>query len=258
MNEFQKQLLDIMKTRRSIRRFKDDPIPIETLDLLIDVAQYAPCPSGYMVWEFVVVTDQEKIKEIQAALKNFFQGPGSSALAPYLESYIRTEFFQNRLKEFQALGIHPCEQCSVQCEKSKSGLTTEVYSCRAWLAYRSATALIVVLNNPIQRDQYRRNAKAKSDEKSTIKRYEDTAHKFEIAAANLAIQNILVTAHALGLGAVYTHCANILEPQVKKALKIPRKPELVGIICLGYPDFEPKLKPRKALEEFVYFEEYKK
>lgn len=91
-----------------------------------------------------------------------------------------------------------------------------------------------------------------------IKRYEETVHNFEIAAANLAVENILITAHALGLGTCYTHCANILEPQIKKILKIPRKPELVGIICLGYPDVEPTLKPRQPLDDFVFFEEYQK
>ncbi len=258
MDALREKIIEIMKTRRTIRRFKGDPIPRETLELLCDVAQYAPCPSGYMVWEFVVVTDQKKIKTIRDALKSFFQGPGSIALAPYFEAYIQTEFFQNRLKEFSALGIPVCEECPIQCEKTKEGLTAAVYSCRTWLAYRSATALIVVLNNPIQRDQYRKNAKEKSDDASTIKRYEETINKFEVAAANLAIENILVTAHALGLGTCYTHCANTLEPQIKKILKIPRKPELMGIICLGYPDFEPKQKPRQPLPKFVYFEQYKK
>jgi len=258
MDAFQKQMVDIIKTRRSIRRFKDDPIPRETLELLLDVAQYAPCPSGYMVWEFVVVTDQEKIGAIRNALKSFFQGPGSSALAPFLDAYIQTEFFQNRLKVFQDLGIPSCEECPVQCEKTQGEFNAAVYSCRTWLAYRTATALIVVLNNPIQREQYRNNAKAKSEDQSMIKRYEETVHNFEIAAANLAIENILITAHALGLGTCYTHCANTLEPQIKKILKIPRKPELIGIICLGYPDVEPTLKPRQPLDDFVFFEEYKK
>jgi len=259
MDAFQSKVVDLIKTRRTIRRFKrGQPIPKETLELLLDVAQYAPCPSGYMVWEFVVVTEQEKIKAIQEALKSFFQGPGSAALAPFFDAYIQTEFYQNRLKVFQDLGIPSCEECPVQCEKTQGEFNAAVYSCRTWLAYRTTTALIVVLNNPIQRDQYRANAKAKAADASMIKRYEDTVQTFEVAAANLAIENILITAHALGLGACYTHCANTLEPQVKKILKIPRKPELVGIICLGYPDVEPQLKPRQALENFVFFEEYKK
>lgn len=161
MDAFQKQVVDIIKTRRSIRRFKEDPIPRETLELLLDVAQYAPCPSGYMVWEFVVVTDQEKIGAIRTALKSFFQGPGSTAFAPLLDSYIQTEFFQNRLKVFQDLGITSCEECPIQCEKTQGEFNAAVYFCRTWLAYRTATAFIVVLSNPIQRDQYRNNAKEK-------------------------------------------------------------------------------------------------
>ncbi len=256
MNEFERKIIEVMKTRRTIRRFKKDPIPREKLELLVDVAQYAPCPSGYMVWKFVIVTDPEKLKAIRSALKSFFQGPGSGALAPFLNAYINTDFYQARLREFEANGIIGCEQCPTQCDKGKGEFNAEVYACRTWLAYRSATALIVVLSDPIQRNQYRKTVKTKSDDMSMIKRYETTVHTFEIAAANLAVENILITAHALGLGACYTHCANILEPQIKKILKIPRKPELIGIICLGLPDFEPKVKPRHALEDFAYFEEY--
>ena len=73
MDDFQKQLIEIMKTRRSIRRFKEEPIPRATLEILMDVAQYAPCPSGYMVWEFVVVDDPEKVKSIRGALKVFIK-----------------------------------------------------------------------------------------------------------------------------------------------------------------------------------------
>ncbi|TFG04638.1 MAG: nitroreductase family protein [Promethearchaeota archaeon] len=256
MNEFQQQLITAMRTRRSIRRFTNVPIPRYALEILVDMAQYAPCPSGYMVWKFVVVTEDTKLKAVRDALKSFYQGPGSGALTPFLNAYIQTDFYQQRLREFEVVGISGCEQCPTQCEKGKGEFNAEVYACRTWLAYRTATALIVVLSDPIQRNQYRKNAKTKTEDTSTIKRYEETIYKFEIAAANLAIQNILITAHCLGLGACYTHCANILEPQIKKILKIPRGPELVGIICLGYPDVEPTLKPRQAPQDYAFFEEY--
>jgi len=258
MDAFQKQVVDIVKNRRSIRRFTEESIPREILELLLDVAQYAPCPSGIITWEFVIVTDADKLKAIKDALKSFYQGPGSSAIASLLDTYIQTEFFQNRLKIFQDAGIGWCEECPVQCEKAQGEFNAAVYMCRTQLAYRTATALIVVLDNPILRDQFRTNAKTAAVDASMVKRIEDSFRNFENTAANFAIENILITAHALGLGTCYTGCANIIEPQIKKILKIPRKPELVGIICLGYPDVEPTLKPRQPLDDFVFFEDYKK
>jgi nitroreductase len=38
-------LAEIVKNTRSIRRFKSDPVPLELIDKIIEVARYAP--SGY-------------------------------------------------------------------------------------------------------------------------------------------------------------------------------------------------------------------
>ncbi len=48
-------LLELVKTRRSIRRFKPDPIPDEYVDKIIEVARWAPSGFNMQPWEFVVV-----------------------------------------------------------------------------------------------------------------------------------------------------------------------------------------------------------
>ena len=50
-------LLKLVKERRSIRRFKPDPIPDEYVDKIIEVARWAPSGFNMQPWEFVVVKE---------------------------------------------------------------------------------------------------------------------------------------------------------------------------------------------------------
>ncbi len=52
-------LLEMVKARRSIRRFKPDPVPDEYVDKIIEVARWAPSGFNQQPWEFVVVKNKE-------------------------------------------------------------------------------------------------------------------------------------------------------------------------------------------------------
>ncbi|MEM0361644.1 MAG: nitroreductase family protein [Sulfolobales archaeon] len=53
------ELLNFLTSRRSIRRFKPDPIPDEVLLKILDVARYAPSARNSQPWVFIVVKDVE-------------------------------------------------------------------------------------------------------------------------------------------------------------------------------------------------------
>ena len=57
-------LLKLVKKRRSIRRFKPDPIPNEYIEKIIEVARWAPSGFNMQPWEFVVVKKPELRKKI--------------------------------------------------------------------------------------------------------------------------------------------------------------------------------------------------
>lgn len=64
--------------------------------------------------------------------------------------------------------------------------------------------------------------------------------KEEFAAVSSAVQNMLLTAHALGLGAVWRTGAICYNPKVRDFFGLSEKGEISAFIYLGYPDFEPK------------------
>lgn len=51
--------LQLVKQRRSIRRFKPDPVPDEYVEKIIEAARWAPSGANSQPWEFLVVKDQE-------------------------------------------------------------------------------------------------------------------------------------------------------------------------------------------------------
>lgn len=52
--------LNLVKTRRTIRRFKPDPIPDDYIDKIIEAARWAPSGYNMQPWDFVVIKDKEK------------------------------------------------------------------------------------------------------------------------------------------------------------------------------------------------------
>ncbi len=65
----------------------------------------------------------------------------------------------------------------------------------------------------------------------------------------IAAQNIALAAHSLGLGTV--HVGAIDHKAAAAIVDVPEGFEVVEILPLGHPAFEPKPPPRKGLEEFV-------
>lgn len=57
-------MLELMKTRRSIRKYKADPVPQEVLDQIIEAGLYAPSGMGQQNTIIVQVTDKALRDEI--------------------------------------------------------------------------------------------------------------------------------------------------------------------------------------------------
>ncbi len=55
---------ELVKKRRSIRRFKPDPIPDEYIDKIIEAARWAPSGANSQPWEFIVIKDKETKEKI--------------------------------------------------------------------------------------------------------------------------------------------------------------------------------------------------
>jgi nitroreductase len=62
-------LLDLVKKRRTIRRFRPDPVPDEYITRIIEVARWAPSGFHTQPWEFAVVRNRDVKDRIIGALE---------------------------------------------------------------------------------------------------------------------------------------------------------------------------------------------
>jgi nitroreductase len=68
----------------------------------------------------------------------------------------------------------------------------------------------------------------------------------EIAAVSAAIQNMLLAAHALGLGAIWRTGAPTYHPKMKASFGLREQDEVAGFIYVGYPELPAKEGKRLA------------
>ena len=61
------QAEQFLRSRRSIRAFKDEPVEREKIQKLLEVARYAPTGSNRQLLQFRVFTDRERIDALAAA-----------------------------------------------------------------------------------------------------------------------------------------------------------------------------------------------
>ena len=59
-------MLELLKTRRSIRKYQNMEVEQEKIDAILKGALMAPSSRGRRPWEFIVVNDKEKIKKLSS------------------------------------------------------------------------------------------------------------------------------------------------------------------------------------------------
>lgn len=198
-------VFEAIRTRRSIRRYKSDPVSDEDIAKILEAAHWAPSAANLQPWEFIIVKDSIIKREIQTLVE------------------------ENRIETINTRG-----------EPWKTGFskyTTE------WIS--NAPIHIIVCADPA---------------KTAPHVFGDETYKY---ATGAAIQNLMLAAHAIGLGSCWLTMFN--KNKLKELLKIPKEIDVIGVITVGYPVEIPQVPetlkryggvPRKNLKEITYYELY--
>jgi nitroreductase len=62
----------LLKGRRSIRRYRPDPVPDEMVEQLLEAGRWAPSASNRQPWAFVVIRDKEVLEQVARHAAFFF------------------------------------------------------------------------------------------------------------------------------------------------------------------------------------------
>lgn len=217
-NEYQ-SLLNLLKARTSVRRFKPDPIPEGHINKVLETGRWAMSGANSQPWEFIVVRDPSIKAELYKA---------------YIE--INSEFIfwmeQQRLPELR----HPSYQIP--------GTVEEQYrAIRSRQGWKTAPSLIVVLGDG--RKQWGTVLGAHTFGIGMTHLTDGLAN---------ACQIMHLAAAALGLGSQWV-TIHVQEP-FKQILGVPATFILYAIIPLGYPAAEKKTGHRRELSSLVHYDRY--
>jgi nitroreductase/ketosteroid isomerase-like protein len=75
-NERQHYLFDILKNRRTVRKFKSTPVPDAHIKKILEAASYAPTAGNQQPWKFLVIRDRDKLDSLK-----------KEAMSWYIEKY---------------------------------------------------------------------------------------------------------------------------------------------------------------------------
>jgi coenzyme F420-0:L-glutamate ligase / coenzyme F420-1:gamma-L-glutamate ligase len=112
---------------------------------------------------------------------------------------------------------------------------------RSFERMTGAPILIVVAMTVFEMDTYPDETRSRAE------------YLMAVQSTAMATQNLLLAAHAEGLGSCWM-CAPLFCPaEVHEVLSLPDGWQPLGLLTLGYAALPGRLKPRKPISEFVIF-----
>jgi nitroreductase len=76
------EVIEALKSRRSIRKFADRDVPSEVLDEIFEIVRYTPSWANTQVWEFIVIRDPKMKADLAATLPPNNPSKNAVELAP--------------------------------------------------------------------------------------------------------------------------------------------------------------------------------
>lgn len=206
------ELTNLIKGRRSVRVWRDQPVPEDLILQAIELATYAPNAGNQQNWHFYVILNKEIIKSAADAVQ---------ANAEMMASWPEAAQYGDK----------------VTAMAKKSGF------------FRDAPAAIAVAASQYESLPEQLMAlREKTDPKAKQMREWRGIANSKIQSVSSAIAYLLLILHQMGLGAVWMTGPIQAKEEIEKILKMPEGMDLVAWIPVGYPAENPPLKERKPVQ----------
>lgn len=202
---------NVINTRKTIRKYKENHPPIEDIKRIIDAARLAPSATNTQNWKFIAVYDNKTKQELyEALIKKYDEITSWKESEPYknkitfMKSY--SEFFVN--------------------------------------------APVVIVAVELKKESYMNDLfkeKGLSEEE-----FHQLRPDSSLLSMGAAIENMSLTAHALGYGTCWMCAPLVANYEYKKILNISKADRIVTFLTVGTPtDSTTPKPPKKTLEEIM-------
>ncbi len=193
-------LFEVVKNRRSIRKYASKPVQKEVILEVLEAAGCAPSAHNSQPWRFIFLQDPQIKRNLADAMAEAWA------------------------KDLQRDGI--------MVEPDKRVERVERFA--------SAPVLILACLTVVDLRKF------PDSERQMCER--DLA----VQSFGAALQNLLLAAHAKGLGACWFCAPSFCKETVRKILRIPDAVEPQAFVAMGYPAEKPLVPIKKLLEGYCF------
>jgi nitroreductase len=204
-------LFEAIQTRKSIRRFKQTPVPDEDVRKILDAGRWAPSANNTQPWSFIVIKDREILTSMAAAVREMID-----RMVPYAES-------------------------------EKQARRLAAYKSNYYTFFENAPVVIAVCMEAYDAGSDRLLMKM-GYSADDVKKLRPLPGLQSVAAA---IQNMLLAIHALGYGSCWMTGPLVAQEAFGKLLGFGNERSMTALLPVGLPDEDPPSRPRKPVEEMM-------
>lgn len=194
----------LLRQRRSVRRFKAERVPEAFVQRLIEGAICAPSASNKQPWKFLLVENRALIAQLAAAVR-----ASTSLVARYIPAPSQPAF--ERYGDY-------------------------------FTRFEQAPLVIVPIYKPLTLLSNLTSDDLPAEERAAIVQLERDSG---LIGTSLALGNLLLVAHELGLGASGMTGPLLARPELKQLLEVPPAWDIVALVPVGFPDEVPVPTERK-------------
>jgi nitroreductase len=214
-------LFDAMYTARALRRLKPDPVPEPLIARILDAAIRAPSGGNAQNWVFIVVRDANKRRQLGAIYRKA----------------------SDEVSEIYAARGRPPHQTQEQYDKLMAG--------GAYLWDHLGDAPLILVPCLTTRPMPPRETLPESVQ---VRYAAHLEYQARIRGASIypAVQNIILTCRALGLGTLITTNHLLYEDEVRAVLGMPPDSYAYALMPIGYPRGKYGPVARKPVAEVAF------
>lgn len=197
------EVRDTIKTRKSIRAFRSDPVDAVMLRSLIESAIWAPSWGNSQPWEFAILGGS-----ILSELKDRIEASYLSGLEvqPDIPFPASDSFSPSMAERRRANGKFLYEKLGIGREDKEH---RQEFMLSMHRFFEAPNAIIQLLDAPLG--------------------------PWALVESGLALQNIMLTAHSLGLGTCLEAAVVSYPNEIRAILGIPDSKKIVCGLAVGFP-----------------------
>ncbi|MCJ8501115.1 nitroreductase [Desulfatitalea alkaliphila] len=200
------QIIDAIKTRKSVRGYKPDPVPKETIRQILQIAGRAPSAMNSQPWAFCVLGGRvlDQVRQANAAKLRAGETPGGeqSVVGWSKQSVYRERQVELAVQLFRLMGI----------ERQDTDKRTQ-WTERGFRFFDAPAAIIVLTDTALKPDT-------------------------PLIDIGIVIQTICLAALAFDLGTCIADQGCLYPDVLRRHAAIPDNMRIVMSIAIGYPDWD--------------------